>query len=258
MKRTRHARDIVAFADHHSYRVRVFSWNVSWESTKPSPSGFGRLGDAARRDVAAIRRLILEIVHAEDADIVALQETPIEWKDNLLEDFRRNGYNVHFLHDITRFGPEGMLTAWKSSLVPGVTPIVVEESFEGRNGRPITTIDFGSKLVLVNIHAGHDYKVARFQQTLNILKPRENVIVCGDFNRPIKLLAFGRGALRLRNCANEPLLTCCSQDESIAHELAYDHILTDLSIYVPTRIAARRFPTSDHLPIVADVTMPAS
>lgn len=257
MKRSRLARDIVGFADTASARIRVFSWNVSWESTKPSHTNFGELGARAREDVHGVRGAILRIVDSEDADIVALQETPIEWRSDLTDHFTRSGYDVHFLYDSSRFGPEGMFTAWKRGLFPNTTPMVLEGSFEGHRGRPLTTIDFGTELVVVNLHAGHDYRLDRFTGKLSNLKGRRRVIVCGDFNRPVKLLAFGRKQLRLRNCQlSDTLMTCCAVDDGQAHEYSFDHVLTDLTVYVPTRIVAREFPTSDHLPISADVLLP--
>eukprot|EP00966_Prymnesium_polylepis_P267296 6174683-Prymnesium_polylepis.1 len=91
------------------------SWNVSWESTRPCDHGFGELGDRARFDVNEVRQNILRTIDGTDADVVALQETPVNWFGELADYFDSRGYNVNFLYNPDLFGIEGMTTAWKKS-----------------------------------------------------------------------------------------------------------------------------------------------
>ena len=252
------AQRLVELSDETAFRIRVLSWNVSWESTKPCTKGFGELGEAARLDGAAtVRQNILNVIDRSHADIIALQETPNEWFDELREHFKRQGYTVDFLFNPHTSGPEGMTTAWRSNLFDGRRWTVKHDTFEGSSGRPIAVIDWGF-FIFVNLHAGHDYLVRDFTEKFDFLKMRNSIILAGDFNRSIRQLSFGSGNTYLYNCSTTPIWTCCSRRilEKQNHAGAFDHIFTDLTVYQPTTIVERVFPTSDHLPILSVIILP--
>ena len=222
--------------------LRVASYNVCWEAMRPIRKGFGALGAACRRDADKCRANVFDAIRRTRADIVALQEVPSNIFNVLADEFD-DDYRLDILHDRARFGPEGQVTMWRRGDDRLSDARVEHHAFE--RGRPYTVVHFAGGLHVINLHAGHDYRLKRFEKTLahalkRALSPGDSLIVAGDFNRDVH-------ALRVRTTrvvcgARRPLKTCCTQSEGARYTSPCDHILSNLPFLKSTHRVRASFP----------------
>ena len=226
--------------------LKILSYNISWESTKPTNKGFGDIGDICIKDVSVCRNNIIKTIEICNADIVALQEFPKEWYYDF-ENYFSSKYKIHYIYDRVKYGNEGQLTMWNPNLVP---INIYNDIFE--RGRPFTVIDF-NKFTFINLHSGHNYKLHKYSDSLNkYIKNKQNVIICGDFNRHIESINFG--LLKVIN-SNTKLNTFIGTNINKNGYNTIDHILTDLPFVNKTQICYNNWPASDHLPITTEIKL---
>jgi endonuclease/exonuclease/phosphatase family metal-dependent hydrolase len=227
--------------------LTILSYNVSWESMKPTKSGFGSLGKACRENVNECRTNVEKLIRVADADIVALQETPKEFLPCIKAAFDRE-YHIDILNDST-LGVECQVTMHRRGL--GLTVDYTQHGSFRHKTRPFTVIHFKEGLAMVNLHAGHAHGPNEFRVLKDFLEENEEVILAGDFNRYLAHLHIG--SHQIVNGASRTIHTCCSTKKKQRPSHHYDHIMSTLDFLQPTRRLITAYPASDHLPVIAAV-----
>ena len=259
-KRTLRDLTVVHYSPKDLLSLRFMTYNVSWESTKPTTDKFGQLGYASRSDVGVTRQNIVAAILACDPDLLALQEVCPEFYEYLKGSELWKRYWFVWLYDYNALGPEGQLTCWKKGL--GLGRPQVTRSKLGQRGRPFTALNFTElDFIVINLHAQHDYNEQYFDNNLKHAlssphtSPHTRCVVLGDFNKDLH--SFTIGGRRFNNCRRSPrspISTCCSVEKGWDGDLAFDHVFYyGLRVSLATRKIHVQFPASDHEPVFADL-----
>lgn len=251
--------------------IRIFSYNVSWESLSGLKPGWELCNNAVDpkhpRHHSVCSGNISQVIEENPTDFITLQEAGEYQK--LINQSPRMAKMLYKEHES---GKDVVITFWerKWKLLdhitgkfetgrPWLTCFFKDRYMDGNSGR-------GGCLVLVNVHFGH-YNEWEEREHLNVMMQNiieygknkkinvKRFIISGDFNYDIKNL--GNGEKNERNDIiqigdkefhHHPkhILTCC-----IRRRRHYDHVIDTKSPPRDIIIPDVHYMASDHKPILA-------
>lgn len=248
-----------------SNQIRIFSYNVSWESLSGLKSGWELCNNAVDpkhpRHHSVCTGNISQVIEENPSDFITLQEAA-EYQKIIDQSPRMN----KMLYKVCKSGKEVIITFWERKW-----KLYDHISGEFEKGRPWLTCFFGDKnrgyLALINVHFGHyteqgerDHLNTMMQNITEYAKNKKidvkRFIISGDFNYDIKNLS-DRG----KNKNNQDIiqignkefyyypkhiLTCC-----IRRRRHYDHVIDTKSPPMDISIPDVHYMASDHKPILA-------
>ena len=269
-----------------SNNIKVLTYNISWETTKPHRKGdfdsFMKNTDIVakcRIDVNRCRNNIAGVIRSKQPlDFIALQEVPFkvpppgakvfdsskliditnQW-DRILR-ISRNDYHI--------FNHTESVASMKVYVSKKYNVLTTCGGALPGTGRPFLAIFVqcgitNEKIAFINIHAGHN----KDNDSLNISGPIEKscgnlltkmdrYIMAGDFNRDVTNSNDKSIILNNRRLYNKRFprpYTCCSNDASRRYRRPSDHILDSKGLFKTYTSGEGVYPSSDHAWVYAEL-----
>ena len=239
-----------------SNNIRVFSYNISWESMTGAKAEWPLCSNNTNTEHPKHNSVcvsnIANVIEENPADFVLLQEAT-DYK-NLIKGsgstvLSKMNYEEH------NSGKDGMVLFWNKKYKKHD---MIKGDFE--LGRPWMAILFSNGLCVVNIHMGH-YSNSGELKMLNKMVNKimhhysgkiSRMVIGGDFNNDIKKLS-NQNTLNLGNILfyhhPKKILTCC-----IKRYTHYDHVLDTLQTPLDIIIPDVHHMASDHKPILVTLS----
>lgn len=257
--------------------MRIFSYNISWESMTGNKSDWmlcsNNKDKTSDRHNSVCISNIASVINNNPADFVLLQEA-----SNFKELILKNSVLESMNYEVHKSGNEQMVSFWNSKYKK---IFVLKGEFEV--GRPWMAIIYSNGLCVINIHMGHytaevvkrnladiikkitlKQKIIKTQKkSLNLLnkkvfqdtkKNKKNsirvnrIVIGGDYNYDIKKLSKNlRLVLNNTSFYHHPkkILTCC-----IRRTTHFDHVLDSMKPPHDIFIPDVEYMASDHKPIL--------
>ena len=269
-----------------SNNIKVLTYNISWETTKPHRKGddYSPMKDSdivakCRLDVNTCRKNIAGVIRSKQPlDFIALQEVPFKVPPS-----DANVFDSSKLIDITDQWDEILGISPKAYHIfnhtESVASMKVYVSTKYKvfhtcggalpgTGRPFLAIFVQSnitkeKIAFINIHAGHGGKndSSKISGSIengcgNWLRQTDRYIMASDFNRDVtnsnnKSIILNNK--RLYNKLHPRPHTCCSNDASRRYRRPSDHILDSKGLFKNYTSGEGVYPSSDHAWVYAEL-----
>lgn len=247
--------------------LRIFTYNVMWEAMTPKAGKGGKLGKICYTQVGKCRRNVLNAIQNSKADLIALQETPLEISDIIQTQFLSQYYC-----EWHQSGKEGQMTLLKKGTFNegySKSTFSIRKSDNNRKGRPGTAIEFPSGLVFINIHAPRwskspeiwERRISEAVEKTWIgsrLNKSKHIIIAGDFNAYASNIRIKNVPLHNASGKSAKISTYRgSNKRRLVSNASFDQIFTNLPIARKSvALTETPFPSSDHVPVICSLKVP--